>query len=433
MKIEISREIERFGPIKIHGVQKVFELDGGLKNADNDEEYNPIMQRIAYDIQHEIQEQMAIVVPVRNEKIKLIEGVLSGIPHHCQVIIVSNSPREPMDRFKLEKDAIEHIGRFMNRKFLVVHQKDPVLTKAVEASGYKHLLDKKGSIKNGKAEGMILSTMLAYLCGKKYVGFIDSDNYFPGAVLEYVQEYCAGFFLSASPYTMVRISWHSKPKVVESNLFFAKRGRASEHTNRILNRLISYYTGYGTEIIKTGNAGEHALTMEMAMQLDYSSGYSIEPYHYVNVLERYGGILAPPSDKVMKEGVEFFQIESRNPHLHEVKGDEHVKDMSLAAMEVIYHSPICPPALKANILEDVHNRKLLKKEEDIESKLHYYPALYSADFKKFKEELKNEEYAPLFVQDVSKYTPSEKDKKLMRDTKAAKIREIPKEGKLEVK
>ena len=120
MKIEISREIERFGPIKIHGVQKVFELDGGLKNADNDEEKNPILRRIAYDVQHEIQEQMAIVVPVRNERIKLIEGVLSGIPHHCLVIIVSNSPREPMDRYKLEKDAIEHIGFHFPLSIMVV-------------------------------------------------------------------------------------------------------------------------------------------------------------------------------------------------------------------------------------------------------------------------------------------------------------------------
>jgi len=431
MKIEISREIERFGPIKIHGVQKVFELDGGLKNADNDEEKNPIIRRVAYDIQHEIQEQMAIVVPVRNEKIKLIEGVLSGIPHHCLVIIVSNSPRGPMDRYMLEKDAIEHLGSFMNRKLLIVHQKDPVLTKAVEASGYKYLLKKNGEIKNGKAEGMILSTMLAYLCGKKYLGFIDSDNYFPGAVMEYVQEYCAGFYFSKSPYSMTRISWHSKPKVVESNLFFAKRGRASEHTNRILNRLISYYTGYGTEIIKTGNAGEHALTMDLAMQLDYSSGYSIEPYHYVNMLEKYGGILAPPSDDIMKKGIEFFQIESRNPHLHEVKGDQHVKEMSLAAMEVIYQSPICPPALKANILEDVHNRNLLAKEDDIKSTLDYYPALCSADLKKFKEVLKNQEYAGLFTKDVSKYKPTTSS--LMRNTKAAKSNELPKGGQLEVK
>ncbi|WP_020530588.1 mannosyl-3-phosphoglycerate synthase [Flexithrix dorotheae] len=432
MKIEIPREVERFGPIVFHGVQKVYELDAGLRNAKNDKDDNPIMKRIAYDTQHEIQKQMAIVVPIRNEKIKLIEGVLSGIPHHCLIIIVSNSPRYPMDRYKLEKDAIEHMEHFMDRDFLIVHQKDPKLGEACAAAGYTHLLDKNGVVKDGKAEGMILSKMLAYICGKKYIGFIDSDNYFPGAVMEYVHEYGAGFTMSNSDYTMVRISWHSKPKVVESNLFFAKRGRASEHTNRILNRLISSFTGYGTETIKTGNAGEHAMTMDLAMKLDYSSGYSIEPYHYINVLEKFGGIIANPSEDVMNQQVEFFQIESRNPHLHEVKGDQHVKDMSKAAMECIYNSPICPDALKENIMEDLVTRKILPKGEKIGNTLRYYPALENFDLRKFKEVLKNQEYAGLFKAKLPEFKET-KVSKPIRDTKLAKESVLPEKGKLEMK
>jgi len=81
-----------------------------------------------------IQKEMAIVVPVRNERIKLIEGVLCGIPNHCLVIIVSNSPREPIDRFAMEKDAIEHLGRFMDKRLLIVHQKDPAVSAACNAS-----------------------------------------------------------------------------------------------------------------------------------------------------------------------------------------------------------------------------------------------------------------------------------------------------------
>ena len=66
---------------------------------------------------------------------------------------------------------------------------------------------------------MILSTLIAYLTGRKYIGFIDSDNFLSGAVLEYVKDYCAGFLLTKSKYSMVRISWYSKLKIVESNLF----------------------------------------------------------------------------------------------------------------------------------------------------------------------------------------------------------------------
>jgi mannosyl-3-phosphoglycerate synthase len=402
MRIEIPREVERFGPIMFHDVQKVYELDAGLKFSKHEGQENSTIVRLSYESINEVEKDMVIVVPVMKERIKLIEGVLSGIPNDCLVVIVSNSPREPIDRFYIEKDAIEHAARFMGKEVIVVHQKDPVLAKACEASGYKYILDEEGKVKNGKAEGMILSTIIGYLTGRKYIGFIDSDNFFPGAVLEYVKEYCAGFLLTKSKYSMVRISWHSKPKIVESNLFFAKRGRASEHTNRILNLLLSHYTGYGTEIIKTGNAGEHAMSMSLASKLDFSSGYSIEPYHYINMLERFGGIIGNTEKEILKNRIEIFQIESRNPHLHEVKGDEHVKDMSRAAMEVIYRSPISPEPLRNEILEDLYNRKLLKRNEKLPESLSYYPAIVNADLKKFLKLLENQPYAHYLKADLSK-------------------------------
>lgn len=414
MRIELPREVERFGPIMFHDVQKVYELDAGVREA-NHENRNPTISSLSYESLLEIQQDMVIVVPIKNERIKLIEGVLSGIPHQCTVIIVSNSPREPIDRYYIEKDAIEHAATFMDKKIMVVHQKDPLLAKACRNAGYECLLNDKGLVKSGKAEGMILGTILGYLTGKKYIGFIDSDNYFPGAVHEYVQEYCAGFIMSKSKYTMVRISWHSKPKIVESNLFFAKRGRASEHTNRVLNTLLSHYTGYGTEIIKTGNAGEHAMSMDLAANLDFSSGYSIEPYHYINMLERFGGIIGNPEEDILKNRIEVFQIESRNPHLHEVKGDEHVKDMSRAAMEVIYRSPICPKPVKDEIMEDVYNRKLIKKGDKLIDTLTYYPAILNADLKKFAQTLKNEPYAPMLKADPSQLKTEAHQPGLMRE------------------
>jgi mannosyl-3-phosphoglycerate synthase len=244
-------------------------------------------------------------------------------------------------------------------------------------------------------------------------------------VHEYVQEYCAGIKLAQSKYSMVRIAWHSKPKIKESGLFFAKRGRASERTNRILNELLSYYTGYGTEIIKTGNAGEHAMTMDLAKRLDFSSGYSIEPYHFINMLEKYGGILDNPESKIMNERIEIFQIESRNPHLHEVKGDEHVEDMSRAALEVIYRSPVCPDELKEEILTDLRERKLLKEGEEPQ-KIKYYPAIINSDLPAFKKALQNEEYASLLKCDLSKFKQQTYKQGLARDVQ-------PKPEKLPVK
>ena len=136
-----------------------------------------------------------------------------------------------------------------------MHQKDPIWANAFKEAGYSCILDEKGNIRNGKAEAMIMGKIIAKLAGKKYVGFIDSDNYFPGAVTEYIHEYAAGFSLSKSPYAMVRIAWHSKPKIIESKIFFRKWGRTTENTNNLLNQLIAAYTGFETDIIKTGNAG----------------------------------------------------------------------------------------------------------------------------------------------------------------------------------
>jgi mannosyl-3-phosphoglycerate synthase len=328
---------------------------------------------------------MAIIVPMRNERIKLVEGVLCGIPNQCLTIILSNSSRDPVDRFAIERASFENFSRFVQKKAVVVHQKDPILAEACRQAGYTAVLDEKtGLVKNGKAEGMILATLLARLSGRKYIGFIDADNYFPGAVLEYIREYAAGFAMSQSQYTMTRISWHSKPKIIEDGLFFAKWGRTSRNTNRFLNDLIAEYTGFETEIVKTGNAGEHAMTMDLAMLLEYSSGYSIEPYHFINLFERFGGLAGTtlPEERV-SHPLEIFQIESRNPHMHDVgKGDEHIAAMTYAAMQVMYHSPICSKKLKKRLLKEMRTLNILeKKEKPLD--VTYYPRLADVNLDAF--------------------------------------------------
>jgi mannosyl-3-phosphoglycerate synthase len=393
MRIEIPREAERFGANLIHGIQKVYEMDSGL--PEKNDVGGKVVKRIAYDKLFEIENQMAVVIPVKGEKIKLIEGVLYGIPHQCLVIIVSNSSRSPVDRFQMEKAAIENYCNFTRKNIMVVHQKDPAMAKAFNDAGYPELIGKKGLIKNGKAEGMLMAKMLAKLAGKKYIGFIDADNYFPGAVHEYVKIYAGGFALAASPYSMVRISWSSKPKIVDNELFFAKWGRTSVITNRYLNELMSHYTGFEQEVIKTGNAGEHALTLDLAMMLDYSSGYSVEPYHYMNMLEKFGGLSEPAFPEVMRKGIEIFQIESRNPHLHEQKGEEHVDDMIYAALKVMYHSPVTPENLKRKIVKELKERKIIQSNQKPENAI-YYPALSKIDLEKFKNILSDQPYSSVF-------------------------------------
>ncbi|HEX7032670.1 MAG TPA: mannosyl-3-phosphoglycerate synthase [Nitrososphaera sp.] len=363
MKLDVPRYTERFGAISLHGVQRVYELDSGF---DDGRSMAETLVRIGNDQISEIERRMAIVIPIKGERLRLLEGVLAGVPHDCLVIIVSNSPRQPVDRYKLERDALQQFNKFVGRDAIIVHQRDPVISEALNQVGYASMLDPEGIVRNGKAEGMILGMLLAKMAGKEYVGFIDADNYVPGAVNEYVKIFASGIAMSKTNYTMVRVSWIYKPKMSETGLYFSKWGRVSELTNQHLNSLISYYTGFETEVMRTGNSGEHCMSLKLAELLTFSSGYSIEPYEIVNVLEEFGGILPTMHQDAMDKGVEIMQVETRNPHFHEEKGDEHLKEMMLASLGSIYHSRICPPKLREKILETLRGRGMMDRRQQQE-------------------------------------------------------------------
>lgn len=377
-----------------YGVQKVYELDSGTgrKSSSGGSE---TVRRLHPDLLHAIEKDMAIVVPMKGERLKLLWGVLYGIPHNCLIIAISNSERAPIDRYQIEVDSIDRYCHYTRKTIVMVHQRDPAIAEALRDGGYPELLDEEGLVRDGKAEGMIAATLLAKAMGRKYIGFIDADNYFPGSVHEYVRLYAAGFAMKQSDLSMVRIAWHSKPKIVESRLFFAKYGRTSVITNHFLNTLLGTYTGFETEVIRTGNAGEHAMTMDLAMTLGYASGYAIEPYHLIYMLERFGGISQDLDSDTIRRHVEVFQIESRNPHLHEGKGEEHVERMIFSALQVIYHSPVAPQSLKEEILEELRRRGSLGKNEELPRRT-YYPALSKVNMDVFVKRLENEKYAVHF-------------------------------------
>ena len=380
MRLEIPTNAERFGANLFYQVQKIYELDGGYGvDSEFDNPFH-VIQQISYERLHEIEKDMAIVIPVKDERLRLLEGVLCGIPHACLPIVLSNSKSEPIDRFRMEQNMVDTFCRHAKKKYLIAHQRSPELARIFRDGGYLHLLDDDGLVRHGKSEGMLAGIVLAKLAGKKYVGFIDSDNYFPGAVFEYVRIFSAGLSQGKSPYSMVRIQWHSKPKIVDAELFFTKWGRVSRITNQYLNQFLSHFTGYETELLRTGNAGEHALSMPLALALDYSTGFSVETYQFVSLMEKFGGVLPSPFPEIMKRGVEVFQIESRNPHLHEVaKGDEHIKEMVEYSLSVLWHSGICPATLKKDISSELRRLKILGKNGE-PIKLRQYPVLSPLHF-----------------------------------------------------
>jgi mannosyl-3-phosphoglycerate synthase len=249
-----------------------------------------------------VESRMVIVVPCMNESRSVIEGVLSGIPHDCLIVLVSNSDKLPVDRYEIEAQTLEQFCRLAGRSAISVHQKDPGLAAAVKAAGMEELIGEDGLVRAGKGEAMLIGMALAAMTGRRHLGYVDADNYVPGAVHEYCKAYAAGLHLAESPYSMVRISWHSKPKLRDGRLFFSRRGRSSEITNEWLNRFLAEYSGFGTEVIATGNAGEHAMTLDLGLKLRLAGGFAVEPYEYMDLFEQFGGILESASPDVGELG-----------------------------------------------------------------------------------------------------------------------------------
>jgi mannosyl-3-phosphoglycerate synthase len=309
---------------------------------------------------NKIEKRMAIVVSTKNEKIRLVDGVLSGIPHDCLIILVSNSYRKPIDRYRNEFEMMKQFNKYVNRDIIMIHQRDPGLAKAFSEVGYTDILQGR-NVRHGKGEGAVIGLILAKMAKRDFIGFIDSDNYIPGAIHEYVKNFNCGFSLASSPYSMVRISWLYKPKVTETGFYFSRWGRVNEATNKYLNRLISIHSSFGTEIIKSGNSGEYAMSMKLAEMLSFASGSSVEPFTILNLLEKFGPSCENENKEVMEKGAQIYQIETRNPHIHVDKGDEHLGNMLLTSIGIIYHSPICNDELRKIMLEELTGLGLINK------------------------------------------------------------------------
>ncbi len=380
MLLEAAVYKELLGSIMLHEVQRVLKLDTETQFVKS-----PLIQNIGREKIYETLGKLAIVVPMKDEKLQLIDGVLKAIPHKCPIIIVSGSQKEGVNRYKLEVELVKHFYRLTQSTVVMVHQRDAALAEEFRSAGYTEILDEKGLVRRGKGEGMIIGMLIAKAIGAEYVGFVDADNYIPGSVNEYVKDYAAGILMAHSDYVMVRLSWRHKPKVAGQSLYFRKWGRVSEITNRYMNMLIGAKTGFETNIIVTGNAGEHALSLKLADHMEFSTGYSIEPYQLVYLFENFGGEAAKQEfQHIYEAGIEIFQIETLNPHIHEEKGDEHIKEMILMSLATIYHSADSTDNIRERILRELVNYQAIEDGEE-PPKPKILPPIGSIDARKWFE------------------------------------------------
>ena len=59
----------------------------------------------------------------------------------------------------------------------------------------------------------------------------------------------------------------------------------------------------------------------------------------------------------------MFEIEARNPDLHEEEGAGHLDEILLSAMSAIYHSSLCDEEVNQATLTELVNRGILKEGE----------------------------------------------------------------------
>jgi mannosyl-3-phosphoglycerate synthase len=381
MRIESSKQIEHLGAVRIHPVRRLLELDSGTRSPSQFiETVEP--QRIEREAITGIQRKLAIVLPIKDEDLKVFEGVLSGIPHDCLMIVVSNSQRGEIDNLKKEREILERFCAATKRNAVIIHQKDHRLSQALADCGYSQILDEEGLVRSGKAEGMIIGILLAIVLGKEYVGFIDTDNYIPGAVWEYAQHYAIGFSLSDSPYVMSRILWRYKPKVTVE-LYFKKWGRVSEITNRYINHFLSTKGKFETEVIKTANAGEHAMSLHLAKKITYVTGYGVEAQEIMSIFEQFSGLLPIVDKKAAEKGIDIIQTETINPHVHVERGEEHlIQDMLVPSLSVIYHNPLCEDTTRQLIIKQLVELECMSSDGEV-PQLRMIPPPESADMQKF--------------------------------------------------
>ena len=352
MRIESPRRHERFGAVRIHHTVQVVELDSGPSSE-------PTLHTVLVPERdlRTVLDGMTIVVPTRDERRKVLAGVLSGIPYGPRIAIVSASARAPVDRYAMELEIVSEYCAMTGRRAVMVHQDDPELAEAIRLAGLDDMLS-DGRVRRGKGEAMIIGMLLAEVADSVSVGFVDADNYVPGAVHEYVKSFAVGLAIAPTPYAMVRISWQSKPKIEAGRLVFNRWGRTTQITNRLLNLVLSVVNGFGTDVITTGNAGEHAMTMDLARLMRFAGGFAVEPFEMVELFEQFGGAIEPAHRDVCGSAVDVFQIETRNPHFHEDKGTSHVDGMRDEALAAIAGSPLCPPQAREEIADIVDGATL---------------------------------------------------------------------------
>lgn len=372
MYISYPARFEVFGAVKMHELSKVHALF-----AYGSESKPGVFSLPGFRDFEEIAYTTVFIVPVKDEEPLSLEGVLRAVPYYSPVVIVSNSSVHPLNMYKVEVDIAKMIYKTTGRTVVIVHQKDKSIAEKL-GGVLPEILDKGFLVKSGKGEGMLIGAILADGLRANNVAYVDADNYIPGAVLEYALIFYTVLGSSESRYKMVRVSWGHKAWSTAEELYFRRFGRVSTAVNAVLNKVLSYRRRVETDIVKTSNSGEHAMSVELAREIEYGSGFSAETQELVSILEKcYIGVeggLCP----ALPENIEVYQVESLSPHIHAEKGEAHIAEMILESLSAVYYSQLPDERGKNYILNTLRDMGFV--EEPLQLPRYKYPKINARDF-----------------------------------------------------
>ena len=309
----------------------------------------------------------AFIVSHKSESVETLLGVLWYLPVNSPIIIVTNCPRESME--EIEKGLTEHLTH--HKEVYLVHQKDENIADLFRRYGVQHILGKDGNIVDGKGEGMYIGTLCALQLGyPEWVIFYDADNFVPSALLEYTLAMSKLFMAAPAivPYQEsdalvvggemeewaapdlhnVRICWASKPELGSRNLQAKLLGRCTRVVSPLFSTLLEECFGIENYAISSSNAGEQGMTIKTAKTLRFSSRFSVETFQMLDFLFKAAERRDNAGSAILQ------QYQSKSPHFHDKKGNEHIKKMIAESLGSFFHFEGCLPYKVKRQLQQVY-------------------------------------------------------------------------------
>ena len=113
--------------------------------------------------------------------------------------------------------------------------------------------------------------------------------------------------------------------------------------------------------ISASNAGEQGMTINTARSLRFSSGFSVETFQLLD-------FLSEATNRHTRSAI-LQQYQSKSPHFHEKKGDEHIRKMIAESLGSFF--------LFKKFLSRKVRRQLRQVYQDLELEL-IFPTVYPA-------------------------------------------------------